>query len=136
VRVLVTGSRKWTNSQLIYDVMLDLHMNATSQPVLVSGHCPDGADAIAEAIAGYLKWPVERHPADWIGLGKRAGFDRNAEMVEAGADVCIAFIKNKSRGATMTADLAHKAGIPLKVYRSNDGGTPDWEELTERQGEE
>lgn len=119
MRVLVTGSRDWLNAQMIYNVMFDLHLTATSQPTLVSGNCPTGADAIAEAIADYLKWPVERHPADWENLGKRAGFVRNAEMVESGADVCIAFIRNKSKGASMTADLAHKAGILTKVYRSN-----------------
>lgn len=136
MRVLVTGSRKWTNAQLIYEVMREIHMTATERPTLVSGHCPDGADAIAEAIAeAPLHWNVELHPAIWRRpdgtFDRSAGFRRNEEMVNLGADVCIAFIKNRSRGATHTADLAAKAGIPLKVYRSNDGGLPSNEEVTE-----
>jgi hypothetical protein len=132
VRVLVTGSRDWENAQLIYETMLGIHIKAESQPVLVSGHCPTGADAIAEQIAVYLSWPVERHPAKWEqpdgSIDKRAGFVRNKEMVDAGADICIAFIRNKSKGATMTADLAAAAGIELKVFRSNDTGLRPEEE--------
>lgn len=50
---------------------------------LVSGHCPTGADRIAENIARGWDWTVELHAADWNRHGKRAGFLRNAEMVGA-----------------------------------------------------
>ena len=122
-RILITGSRDWASITTI-DLALDqawARLGGDPQTVLVSGACPTGADAICEAWARSRGLEVERHPADWNGpAGRGAGFARNAEMVALGADECIAFIKNGSRGATHTADLAEKAGIPTLRYRIGD----------------
>jgi len=109
MRVLVTGSRDWTDENTIHGVLYEEIMR-NAGAILVHGACPRGADAIADSL-----WlgAVERHPADWKTHGKAAGFRRNAEMVNLGADVCFAFIRNGSKGATHCADLAEKAGIPV-----------------------
>ena len=126
VRILVTGSRDWDEPAVISRALHDAWVAADTGGVvtLVSGACPTGADAIAEAVAARVGWVVERHPADWVQFGKRAGFVRNADMVAAGADVVLAFIRNNSRGATMTLDLATKAGLPTLVWRSAAPPTP------------
>jgi hypothetical protein len=119
-RILITGSRTWADREVIRDqiadVILDSGANALGDGVtIVHGACPKGADQMADDVAA--TWPaatVERHPADWDRHGKRAGFLRNAEMVNLGADVCLAFIHDESKGASMTANLAEKAGIPTR----------------------
>ncbi|MEU8086357.1 SLOG family protein [Micromonospora sp. NPDC049101] len=122
-RVLITGSRDWQDSRVIGNALLDVRDSLDwtghdGQAVtLVSGVCPTGADYMAELFALDLRWTIERHPADWKAHGKRAGYIRNARMVNLGADLCLAFIRNGSRGASMTADMARRAGIQTWIYR-------------------
>ncbi len=123
-RILVTGSRDWSDRDTIAEVLLDacnkFKAYHQSEITLVSGGCPTGADAIAEELWKSWGGEVERHPADWDQYGKRAGFIRNSEMVKLGADICVAFIKNHSKGATMTVDLAHKAGLQIVIRREGE----------------
>ncbi|MGX1778518.1 SLOG family protein [Nocardia brasiliensis] len=119
-RILITGSRTWTDHATIRAALADAW---STDAVLVSGACPRGADALCEAC--WLAWGgrVERHPADWDHLGRRAGFVRNAQMVAAGADLCLAFIRNKSAGASHTARLAQLAAIPTRIFYATDTPT-------------
>jgi hypothetical protein len=112
VRVLVTGSRTWTDETIIRDALREHQAPGT---VLVSGACPRGADAIAERLWASWGGLAERYPADWA-TGRGAGFGRNAAMVALGADICLAFIRDGSPGASHTAHLADLAGIPVRRY--------------------
>jgi hypothetical protein len=124
MRVLVTGSRTWTDIDFIEDALDEAWEPITDPLTLVHG-AAWGADAAAHhwaegLIAVGYPIKIETHPADWS-TGKGAGPRRNAEMVAAGADLCLAFIRDNSRGATHCAELARKAGIETRVYR--------WEEV-------
>ncbi|WP_218952196.1 SLOG family protein [Amycolatopsis anabasis] len=115
-RILITGSRAWFDRAVIRRALAAVwHPDS----VLVSGACPRGADALCEACWTHWDGRVERHPARWRQFGRRAGFVRNAEMVRAGADVCLAFILDDSPGASHTADLARRAGITTWVFRAS-----------------
>lgn len=115
IRVLVTGSRDWDDNDALIETFRDWYIaNAGPEnPILVSGACPRGADAYAEELWRRQGWPVEQHPADWNTHGKAAGFIRNQEMVDSGVDICFAFIKDNSKGASHTKRLADRAGVPV-----------------------
>ncbi len=120
MRILITGSRTWTDKVTIAQAIREAWLFA-GRPygvVVVHGGAR-GADYIADVYAKRLGFSVEVHEADWPNFGKAAGYIRNKEMVDAGADVCLAFIRNESNGATMCADLAQKAGIPTHIWRED-----------------
>ncbi|MFI1562164.1 DUF2493 domain-containing protein [Streptomyces sp. NPDC020490] len=117
-RVLVTGSRDWDDVEAIWQAMNQTVRDAGTgrEIVVVHGACPRGADWHADRWARLADVKTERHPANWQINGKRAGFIRNAHMVNLGADICLAFIRNGSRGASHTAALAEQAGIPVRRW--------------------
>ncbi|MGV9676368.1 SLOG family protein [Nocardia sp. NPDC003482] len=110
-RILITGSRNWDDPAVIRTALATVW---APDAVLVSGANPHGADALCEACWSHWGGHVERHLADWDRFGTSAGLRRNAQMVQLGADACLAFIRDNSRGATHTADLAEEAGIPTQ----------------------
>ena len=124
-RILVTGSRSWDDVAAVHAALEAAYRSTRATPVVVvHGACPRGADEHARAWAVEMSRqgrPVleEAHPANWRPggfLDRGAGFRRNAEMVALGADVCLAFIKDGSQGASHTAALAEAAGIPTKRW--------------------
>jgi hypothetical protein len=119
-RILVTGSRDWPDDDELLPYELGLAIGDGSREgrrvVIVHGACPTGADALADRLARDHGFDVEPHPADWERHGKTAGPIRNREMTEAGADVCLAFVKDCSPGATGCADMAERAGIPVRRF--------------------
>ena len=114
-RVLVTGSRTWTDTTIIRQALAVVWHPDT---VLVTGACPHGADRLAEQCWEAWGGRVERWPADWDQHGRSAGYRRNQDMVHAGADVCLAFIREHSAGATHCATTAQRAGIPTTVHET------------------
>lgn len=114
-RVLVTGSRTWQAPERICAVLDEL-LAGHADLTVVHGACKTGADAVADRWAVRNWVSVERHPAEWRRHGRGAGYRRNAEMVAAGAAEAVAFIRDGSAGATHCADLAEKAGIPVRRW--------------------
>jgi hypothetical protein len=115
MRILITGSRDWANWNLLNNT-LNEYANE-HDIVIVHGDCPTGADAMAQRWASNQKVQVERYPANWKRYGRSAGPIRNQEMVDLGADICIAFPLPQSRGTIHCMNAARKAGIPVRVIK-------------------
>ena len=115
MRILITGSREWTDREAIRRALIEAGQSAGVHPqaVTVVHGGARGADRIAAELAREFGCNVEVHVADWDQHGKAAGHRRNAEMVAASADVCLAFPMGESRGTRGCMRLAEQAGIPV-----------------------
>jgi len=120
VRILVTGSRDIDGvAESIVVAALeqaqDDAFRAHRCSTIVHGGAR-GVDTIASfwALAGGLD--AESYPADWERYGKRAGVMRNVQMVDRGADVCLAFPRRGSVGTWHCVRYAADAGIPVRIY--------------------
>ena len=129
LRVIVAGSRDFNNYQLLSDKIMDYLENIDDKNLIenpkqikfISGTAR-GADVLGEQFAYTWGYDVVRFPADWDGLGKRAGYVRNAEMAKyAIADgnygVLIVFWDGKSKGTKHMIDLAEKNGLEVHIVR-------------------
>lgn len=111
-RLLVTGSRDWTDRALIADALRAAYhyFDGARDTILVHG-AARGADKLAKGIWNNQGLPDEPHPADWKQYGKAAGMIRNREMVLLGADLCLAFPLFNSIGTLGCMKVAELAGI-------------------------
>ena len=97
----------------------DIFNKTQKNPVIVHGGAT-GADTEA-ALHGQrlFNLQAEIHRADWKKYDKAASPIRNKQMVELGADLCLAFPDHPkgggSRGTWNCIDLAQQAGIPVLV---------------------
>lgn len=152
-RVLITGSRLWTDRIKLSNAMnLEmLHPDAANGLTIVNGMAGEGADLMVhEWFMTYHLNPwvhEEEHHADWeracdascyhrprFKNGRpycpMAGHLRNQEMVDTGADICLAFpvgtkASKRSRGTWDCMDRAKRAGIVvvnLGIDQESDDG--------------
>jgi hypothetical protein len=115
-RLLITGSRTWTDYAVIYTALLEYQKKVNESITVVHGGAR-GADYLAHTAAKRLLLFTEPHGAKWEDFGSAAGPIRNREMVESDIDVCFAFIRKNSKGATGCARMAEQAGIPTTYWR-------------------
>ena len=127
LRAIIAGSRDFDDFPKLMNSCIDILFKITEQHSdlnkirIVSGTAR-GADQLGEQYAKITGYEVSRFPADWDGLGKRAGYVRNAEMAKyAMADgnygVLIAFWDGKSKGTKHMIDLANRNGLEVHVVR-------------------
>jgi hypothetical protein len=110
-RVLITGSRHWTDGDSILRVLM-AHPGA----IVIHGGCPTGADQIADDAAWALSMAVLVFHADWKRYGRPAGPRRNQQMIDEGKPtVAYAFPLGESTGTRDMIRRLRAAGIPVTV---------------------
>jgi hypothetical protein len=130
-RILITGSRHFDNRALLtFELAFAIGESGAHRDEITVVHGgAQGADTMAAQVAEGYHCRTEEHRADWDRFGKSAGPRRNAELVALGADVCLAFLMpcakpgcrqgldgHASHGASHCADIAEKAGIPVRRF--------------------
>src|SRR5580765_1502660 len=115
MRVLVCGSRKWTDYDKVYRVLKAM---APKVKLVIQGGAK-GADTHGKLAATALRLPWVQFDADWETYGKAAGPIRNQKMLDdAKPTLVLAFHDDCSLG-TGTRDMvsrALKAKIPVRIF--------------------
>jgi hypothetical protein len=117
MRILVTGSRNWNDLDAIREAILAATIGYRYENVTIVHGAANGADTIASQIADKLHMNQEAYPADWKEYGRAAGPLRNQEMVDLGADLCLAFLQEGSKGTADCIKRARRARIPVTIYK-------------------
>lgn len=116
VRIVITGSRDWTDQEYIRTVVDTFPKRSL---VIVGG--ARGADQIAEGAARIRGHEVDVMRAKWRPIpggpvDKTAGFDRNLAMLDREPHLVVAFWVGASKGTRHTIVNAMKRGIPLEMH--------------------
>jgi len=113
MRTIIAGSRHITDYSILERILLESGVISGISEIVSGG--ARGVDALGEAWGGAHGLPVRRFPADWKRFGRRAGYIRNAAMLDY-ADILILIWDGRSAGSRMMLRLAKKADIFTLSY--------------------
>lgn len=111
-RIVVCGGRDLKDYRLVAETLWWLTLYI-SEPVICTGACPTGADALAERWAHAMRYPVRRYHADWEKHGKAAGPIRNEEMAADNAGGRLVAFPG-GRGTADMVQRAEKHGMKIR----------------------
>ena len=109
VKLAVIGSRSFHNYAFMCDILKWYDISS-----IISGGAR-GADKLAEQYAMEHSIPIKVFPANWDKYGKRAGFLRNEQIIDA-CDEVVAFWDSISSGTAHSLKLAEEKGKPASYY--------------------
>ena len=122
MKILVCGSRNWSDSVAIYAI-LRIVAQAYDGITVIHGDAR-GADRIAAKAAKRLGLQIKAFPADWDRYGKSAGPIRNQAMLEAKPKWVFAFTTRfpLTPGTRDMVTRAEAAGIKTTVVLGKEAG--------------
>lgn len=118
-KVIVSGSTKFHDYEFVKEKLDDLLSQREEKILIIEGEAP-GVDQLAFQYAKERGYAHLGNPALWERYGKKAGPIRNKEMADFGADACVCFWHEESRGTTNMMNIAKKRGLDLRVIDITD----------------
>lgn len=127
-RIIICGSRTWTNNGTIYKVLSRIPNR--DEYIIVTGGAR-GADQLANTLAENMGFQTEVYPAKWDEEGKAAGFYRNERMIALDNVTHVFGFRSpgKSNGTDHMMQLGQGSeaytrcfGAPNQPYRTTHGG--------------
>lgn len=113
-RILITGSRHWTDEEPIAALIDSLPFDA----IVIHGNAP-GADTIADRLAFARGLHVKAWAASWHRFGRQAGPLRNQCMIDEGKPTeAHAYITPDSVGTWDCVRRCRAAGVPVFITKS------------------
>lgn len=111
MRILVCGGRDYADRDRVFRVLDEKLWQCGHIEYLIEGDAR-GADKLAGEWALACNVPNWKFPANWKQYGKRAGYLRNAKMLEEGKpDLVVAFPGGD--GTAMMCRIAEKSGVEV-----------------------
>lgn len=120
MRLAISGSRDWPEERTEELIrVLYLFSNDHNIKGYEIGDAR-GVDRIAYNFLKGAEYAVSKpHVAYWDKLGKSAGHERNARILEH-ADIILAFPLGEAKGTNNCIKQALKKGIPVYVYQNGE----------------
>jgi len=116
MRLLITGSRTITDTQIVRKV-LTLAQERWGEDLFVLHGDARGVDATVNTLCEIMGIAHRRYVAPWAEMGRYAGLHRNLEMINDGAERCVAVWNGTSSGTKHCVEEAHKAGLRVSIFR-------------------
>lgn len=124
-RVIVSGSRNFTNRKLVYK-KLDKLTAKLKNPIIITGHAK-GVDQIAEDWCFARGLNNRRFHAEWFGKWPECGPIRNRAMAKYAVEdgpkhktFLVAFLVPGSKGTKNMIETAKKFGIKTRIIHVED----------------
>jgi predicted Rossmann fold nucleotide-binding protein DprA/Smf involved in DNA uptake len=117
-RVIVAGSRDFTDYALLERKLDAIFLNSKPEEVAIISGGAQGADCLGERYAHVRSLQLIQVYARWNAYGRRVGYVRNKLMAEIATHL-VAFWDGKIEGSgtKMMIDLAEQQGLPVRVIR-------------------
>lgn len=123
MKIIIAGGREVVDYAVLLDALARSgYWKAYKRSIEVVCGMARGADLLGKKFAERNGLLVHEFPADWEGLGKAAGFIRNAEMgafAKAHGGRLLALWDGQSRGTANMIAWARKHELEGYVYRTD-----------------